>query len=303
MQGSSDDHRSSQMIDDHQNSLASTDNSLAAFNSDENVSEKNDVTDSMEETANIGVIHTICKNHVEVPEYVDIPCNASLGTQIVLSPLSQSLFASQHRQPSHPSEADPLLPSTEAPSEEGPLREDDPPISSPTGNLGTPTPPGTSTELVVPSHASSPPTVQSKISITLRTPPNAHPIANPHVDKPSSVTLAHNSLGENVEIAEIDDFQEYEYINETLQTSITAAKFKPSRRAYIARKCEYEKFSTTPYRTPNMAGSVTNRPSEWVSAFVSYIKEHKINCRCKLDLDDEGACKEFATTLVFQEFK
>ena len=92
-------------------------------------------------------------------------------------------------------------------------------------------------------------------------------------------------------------------INETLPTSITATKFKPSRRAYIARKCEYEKFSTAPYKTTNMAGFITNRPSEWVTAIVAYIKENEINCRCKLDLDEAGACKEFSVIIIFQEFK
>ena len=49
--------------------------------------------------------------------------------------------------------------------------------------------------------------------------------------------------------------------------------------------------------------SSRNRPFKWVLAFLLYAKECNRNCRCKQEVDDAGACKEFTMLLKFQETK
>ena len=114
--------------------------------------------------------------------------------------------------------------------------------------------------------------------------------------------VGHLKEDENSE-EEIDDEDSSDPTYEEEPSSITATNFKPSRRASYHKKCEYEKFSTAPYKTGNMAGFITNRPSKWVSAFISYAKEVKKTCRCKQEKDDTGACKEFSMFLISEESK
>ncbi len=112
----------------------------------------------------------------------------------------------------------------------------------------------------------------------------------------------HLTEGENSE-EKNDNEGRSDPTHEENPSSITAAKFKPSRRTSYAKKCEYEKFSTAPYSTANMAGFITNRPSKWVSAFISYANEGKKTCRYKQEKDDKGVCKEFNILLISEESK
>ncbi len=126
----------------------------------------------------------------------------------------------------------------------------------------------------------------------------------PADDHPSTefVSVDH----ENVQVDVEEEIDEKDGASSTLEdwiNSITATKFKPSRRASVAKKCEYERFSTSPYKSTNMAGFITNRPFKWVLAFLVYAKECNRNSRCKQEVDDAGACKEFTMLLQFQETK
>ncbi len=102
---------------------------------------------------------------------------------------------------------------------------------------------------------------------------------------------------------EIDNEDSSNLTHDEAPSPITAAKFKPSRRASYAKKCQYEKFSTAPYITANMAGFITNRPRKWVAAFISYANEGKKTCRYKQEKDNTGACKEFNILLISEESK
>ena len=97
---------------------------------------------SVEEKVDIEGISTSSSAHDGVPDFVDVPHDTSLGTQVVLSPLSPTCSPIQHSQLT-PNEVDPPLPAT-------PSNED--------------------SEQVVRPLSSPPPIVKSQINIRLRTP-------------------------------------------------------------------------------------------------------------------------------------
>ncbi len=81
-------------------------------------------------------------------------------------------------------------------------------------------------------------------------------------------------------------------VNNNLHTEraepvINPTIFRPNRRSFLAKQLSEEEFSTSPYKSKNMSGFVTDRPEAWIDAMLKYTKTYKDENRVQPKLNSQ----------------